>query len=79
MRASGKNNPVQGFAPSRIETVTVLDTKGIEAIRIAEAKAYHINGDSANSSVMPAGVTVIAPNVVEITFTSATVIEVMIP
>lgn len=79
MRASSKNNPVQGFAPSRIETVTVLDTKGVEAIRIAEAKVYHINDDTGNAAIMPAGVTVIASTVAKITFASATVVEIMTP
>lgn len=79
MRASDKRNPVPGFAPSRIETVTELDVVSIEAIRIAEPSTYHINSDAAQQGVMPAGVTVIASDVARITFAEPTTVEIMLP
>lgn len=80
MRNAPVRNPIQGFTPTRIATAsaaTPFDTTGIIAIRVDVPSEYYINADSANKAMMPAGVTVIDRSVYEITFTSATVVEVM--
>ena len=76
MRASLIRNPIQAFAPTRIESVTTLDTTGIQAIRISADAQYQING-TGTEATMPAGVTAIASNVSSIVFSAATVVEIM--
>ncbi|WP_372830987.1 hypothetical protein [Pontibacterium sp.] len=78
MEQASKGNPIQGFAPSEIRNgVTTLDLNDVEAIRISADAEYYINGALASKAIMPAGATVISGRINELTFTSATTVEIM--
>jgi hypothetical protein len=66
---------IQGFAPSRIETVTGdYDVTGITAIRVGYPTDYSIDGGTLGTM---SGVTVIAAGVTKFNFPVSTTFEVM--
>lgn len=83
MRNSNTGNPIQGFTPSEIRTnVTILDFtaesgRGIVGIRLNVEEDYYIGADSGNVATMPAGVTIINPNVGSFTFSAPVSLEIM--
>ena len=67
---------VQGFAPRSIWTGTSLDVSNVFAIRLASAASYQINA-AGIVGTMPPGVTIIAPRVDSLDFTSTVTLEIM--
>lgn len=78
---AGSFAPVQGFAPSKIQTFAAATPTSVSdylAIRTTEAGEYYINSDSGNKATVAAGVLiVIADDVTTLTFTASTICEVM--
>lgn len=79
MRRTETGNPIQGFAPRVIKSVTVWDCAAdrAEAFRCPSGATYQINGTGPTATIAAGAVTVIAEGVTSITFSASTVIEVM--
>lgn len=79
MRETTTANPIQGFAPRVIKSVTVWDCAAdrAEAFRCPAGGTYQINGTGPTAAIAAGAVTVIGHGVTSITFSAATVIEVM--
>jgi hypothetical protein len=79
MRNAGTVNPIQGFTPRLIKTVTTWNCAADDAVafRVPASVTYQLNGTGAAGTLQAGAVTVIHRDVTSITFGSSTTIEVM--